>query len=872
MNESSPSLTSGSPGKLRIFLGYAAGVGKTYAMLEAAHRRQAEGADVVLAYVDTHHLPETEALAAGFETMPRRLATQQDITTDEMDLQAVLARKPDIALVDELAHVNPPDSLHSRRYQDVEELLSAGIDVYTTVNVQHIESLNDIVTQITGITVEDTVPDRIFDEADQVELIDMLPEDLLQRLRNGGIHIPDQGARMMHKLFRPGNLTALREMAMRQTARRIDDQMRAYMQTQSIAGPWAASERLLVCISASPLSTRLIRAGCRLAKELDAPWHAVYVETPSQMSISQDDRARLNQTMSLAEGLGAKVMTITGQSIADALIQFARQNNITKIIIGQPLRSRWQELIYGSVVSRLIKQSGPIDIYVMNSGADTPSVNPVRGHAHLKPHFNKYLQTVIVIALITILGSLIHMLLTLNPADLVMFYLAAVVIVALRLGYGPAVMTAFASVIVLNFFFVPPQLTFHVDEAEYLLTFVGLIVTGVVIANLTSRARQQTEAAQRRERETAQLYSLSRELVASVDLNAIIQTILEHVQQTFQSDAAIFLPQDNILNRRAASPGYQPDPDEQRIATWAFEHSRPAGASTQTMRTANARYVPLKTAQKTIGILSLMVEEPVPLEKQRLIDAFATQAALAIDASRLSDEARQAQLLREKEKLQSALLNSISHDLRTPLVSITGSLSTLRDSDASYDATAVRELLDGAYMEAERLNRLVGNLLDMSRLDSGSLKLKREPYDMQEIIGVARSQLRNRLENRTIHINLPNDLPLIPVDLVLFAQVIVNLIDNALKYSEPDTALDIWAEQQGDAVEIGIADRGIGIPEDELPYIFEKFYRTRITNGHGGSGLGLSICQGIVEAHGGTIRAEPRDGGGTCFIIRLPVN
>jgi two-component system sensor histidine kinase KdpD len=865
-----PGETSGKRGKFRIFLGYAAGAGKTYTMLEVAQRRKAEGADVVAAYVETHGYPETDALLKGLEIVPHRVVQVHGTTQTELDVDAVLARQPQIALIDDLSHTNPPDSRHPRRFQDIEELLNAGIDVYTTVNVQHIESLNDVVAQITGVTIEETVPDSVFDQADQIELIDILPEDLLQRLQEGPVQLSDQATAAMRKFFRPGNLTALRELAMRQTARRVDDQMRAYMQTRAIPGPWAASERLMICISSSPLSPRLVRTGYRLAQQLDARWHAVYVEAPPHNRLSTKDRARLNETMNLAEGLGAKVVSVTGQSVADTLLQYARRNNMTKIILGQPLRSRWQEWIRGSVVNRLIHEGGIIDIYVISSH-DEPSARPTLPFRRHRFNIWNYLAAALLVTAATLGGSLLDALVKLNPANLVMFYLLAVVIIALWKGYGPAVMAAVLSVFVFNFFFVPPELTFHVTDAQYLLTFLGLLAAGVVIANLTSRAYRQTEAAQRHERETAQLYSLSRELSATVDPTVIVQAVLEHARHTFRCEAGIFLAQDDQLIARATTPGYDVDTGEHAAAMWAYEHVRTAGHGTDTMSSARARYIPLKTAQNVIGVLGFQVNESVSPEQQRLMDAFAAQSALGLEATQLGEEAQQARLLREKEKLQSALLNSISHDLRTPLVSITGTLSSLRDNDAFFDAAARRDLLDGAYGEAERLNRLVGNLLDMSRLESGSLTLKQELYDVQEVIGVARSQLRERLHGREVVIHLPEDLPLVSIDLSLFAQVIVNLLDNAVKYSEPDTPIEICARQDKDIFEIEIADHGVGIPEEEIPRIFEKFYRARGASNYGGSGLGLSICQGIVEAHGGTIHAENREGGGTCFIIRLPL-
>ncbi|MCA9872140.1 MAG: sensor histidine kinase KdpD [Anaerolineales bacterium] len=848
-------------------MGYAPGVGKSTAVLEAAQRRRQEGKDVVLAQMKAHG---RSALAVPLLTDLERMPSWPETGPEELVVDAVLTRAPQIAVIDELAHRNGTGARHPHRYQDVEELLNAGIDVYTTLNVYHIESLNDIVAQITGVRFQETVPDRLIEQAAQIELIDILPEDLITRRRETAVSplpadIPDE------TFFRLGNLTALRELALRQVARRVDEQMRDYMQTRDIPGPWAASERLLVCVSANPMSARLVRAGYRLAQEMGVTWYVVYVEIPSQSPFSEADQGQLYQTMNLAEGLGAQVVTITGQSIPDTLLAFARQNNITRIIIGQPLRSRWQELVRGSIVNRLIRRSGSVDVHVISSQAEEPA--PIlRWPERSQFRLAGYLQALFILTFTTLAGIVVNAALSLNPANLVMFFLLAVVIVAYRLGYGPAVMTAVLSVIAFNFFFVPPRLTMRVADAEYLLTFLGLLVAGVVIANLTAHARRQTDAAQRRERETAQLYSLTRELSATVDPAVIMQTVRQHAQQTFQCEVALFFPQEGRLEARVLSPAFQVDQDELAVATWAFQQGQPAGRGTETLSTAVAHYVPLKTAQRVLGVLGLMLPDPIPLDQQRLINAFATQAAQAIEATQLGEEARQTQVLREKEKLQSALLSSISHDLRTPLVSITGTLSSLRENDTYFDPESRRELLDGAYQEADRLNRLVGNLLDMSRLESHSLTLKREPYDLQDVIGVARAQLRDRLAGRDIRIDLPPDLPLVSIDMVLFAQVLVNLLDNAVKYSEPHTPIEICACYRPDRVILEVADHGIGIPEEEIPHIFEKFYRAHGANGRGGSGLGLSICQGIVESHNGVIRAENRKEGGTCFIIELPLN
>jgi two-component system sensor histidine kinase KdpD len=857
-------------GKLRVFLGYAAGVGKTYAMLEAAQQRLAEGVDIVIGYVETHQQLQTTSLLNGLAIIPRREVSQHGLHLNEMDTDAVLSRRPQIVLVDELAHRNIPDSRHPKRYQDVEDLLDASIDVYATVNVQHIESLNDVVAQITGIRMQETIPDRLIDDAAQIELIDILPEELLRRLDEGKVCVPEQPDHSSRKFFRLGNLNALRELAMRQTARRVDHQMRSYMQTQAIPGPWAASERLLVCISSSPLSARLVRTGCRLSQELDAEWYVVYVEVPSHMSMEDTDRLQLNETMKLAESLGARVDTVTGATVPDALVDYARHINITKIIIGQPLRPRWQELLRGSIVNALIRQSETIDVYVISSSSRA-APGKAKSIRQLRRNLFAHLQAVIVVLATTLAGAVVNTVVSLNPANLVMFYLLAVVIVALRLGYGPSVVAAIASVVAFNFFFVPPQYTFHVAEAQYLLTFLGLFIVGMVIASLTSRTRSQTEAARRREQETGQLYSLSRELSATVEQDVIVNRIVNHAQQTFQCESALYLPISGTLQNIAHSKGFRAEQDELATANWAHEHGQSAGRGTKTTPSAAGHYVPLTSAQRIIGVLALYVEHDLSLQQQRLLDAFATQSALAIEAVQLGEEAQQAQLLREKEKLQTAVLNSISHDLRTPLVSITGTLSSLLDHDAHLDEHSQSELLVGAYAEAERLNRLVGNLLDMSRLEAGSMKLKRELYDLSEVIGVARSQLREQLGKRQIMINLPDDLPMIPVDLTLFAQVFVNLLDNAVKYSQPETPIEIRACRSNQCVQITIADHGIGIPADDLPHIFEKFYRASTADGQGGSGLGLSICQGIVEAHGGSIEVQNRQGGGACFQINLPL-
>lgn len=853
-------------GSLRVFLGYAAGVGKTYAMLEAARQRQEEGLDVVVGAVEAHGQTETLMLLGQLEV----LSTPHENNLAVLDVDAVLRRRPQIVLVDELASANPPNTRHPKRYQDVEELLNAGIDVYTAVNIQHLESLNDIVEQITGVKIAETVPDWILDRADQIELIDLPPEDLLRRLKEGKIYASEQAKGIMHQLFREGNLTALRELAMRQAARRVDEQMRAYMQHRAIPGPWPAGERLMVCIGPSPLSARLVRTACRLAQELNAEWEAVYVERSGHMSMDEGSRERLVQTMRLAEELGATVVNLPGDAVADTVLQYARAHNATKIIIGHPLRSRWMELLRGSIVNRLVQQSANIDVYVISSGeVDERPPRPARRFQRI--HWQTYFQSLLLIVVATLVSFLVPP--PVSPTNQVMFYLMAVVIAAIRLGYIPAILTALLSVIVFDFFFIPPELTFAVSDAQYLLTFIALFIVGFVIANLTARLQEQVEAARRREAQTAVLHSLSSDLSATVNPEVIVRTVAKHVSDTFHCEAGVFLPQKGDLVPVALTPNYNFDNNEQAVALWAYQQGRRAGCGTDTLPAAEALYLPLKTAQETIGVLGVRLgpaSQTTP-EQRRLLDAFANQAAVAIEATNLAQRAQHTQLLQEREKLQTILLNSISHDLRTPLVSITGALSSLREEENVLSEVTSHELLEGAWQEANRLNRLVGNLLEMNRLESGNVKLKREPYDIQEVIGVARAQLGERLKSRHLVIDMPPDLPLVMVDFTLITQVVVNLLDNAIKYSPPDQPIEIRASYTEDALLLEIADHGIGIPEDELSHVFEKFYRATSVTSVGGTGLGLSICQGIVEAHGGTITVANRSEGGAIFTVMLPL-
>jgi two-component system sensor histidine kinase KdpD len=859
-------------GKLKIFLGYAAGVGKTYAMLEAARQRKKDGRDVVVGYAESHGRSETDALLVGLELLPRKSVHYLEVVLPEMDLDAILLRHPHIVLVDELAHSNAPGSRHEKRWQDVEEILAAGIDVYTSVNIQHFESLNDVVAQITGITVRETVPDRLLDLAFEIKLIDIPPEDLLQRLHEGKIYLADQAAKAIEKFFRPGNLMALRELSLRRTAARVDDQMRAYMETQSIAGPWATAERLLVCVSGSPYSEKLIRATCRLAEELKGQWFTLYIETPGGGRQVRENRESIWRDMRLAEGLGAQVASVTAADITDAVMEYAARHNITKIVMGKPNRSRWSELLKPPLVDRIIRRSGAVDVVIVSFDKDTAAKAASAPKRRPPFELRGYMASLVLVAAATVLCELLRPFL--EPTNMVMFYLLAVVVASVRLGRKSALATAFLGVLAFDFFFVPPRMTLVVADPQYLMTFVGLFVVGIVISTLVARSKERAEVMRAREVHTASLYYLSRDLAASVDTGAVLKAVIRNVEEALNAQVAILLPEGERLDIMATSEGLALDIKEQAVADWAFRNNHPAGRATDTLVSAALIYLPLQTPANVLGIMGVKLENDQAYHAQdnrRLLDAFATQAAMAMERIRFSRQAEQTQILQARENLERALLNSISHDLRTPLVSVTGVLSSLKEEGANLSADARQELLETACGEAERLNRFVGNLLDMTRIEAGAVRLNSELCDVQDLVGCAFAALETRLEKREVSFRMQPVMPLVPMDLVLMTQVLVNLVDNSLKYAPQQSAIEIIATLEEPWLVLEVADSGPGVPEHDLKRVFDKFYRIPVPEGAGGTGLGLSICKGIVEAHGGRIQAENRTGGGLRIMIRLPL-
>src|SRR6266404_4268891 len=851
-------------GKLKVFFGAAAGVGKTYAMLEAARSQRAGGVDVVAGVVETHHRAETEALLAGLEILPRRRVEYRGSTLEEFDLDAALARRPAVLLVDELAHTNAPESRHPKRYQDVLELLDAGLNVYTTLNVQHLESLNDLVAKITGVVVRETVPDSMLDQADDVELVDLPAEDLRRRLKEGKVYVPEQAAEAAEHFFREGNLIALRELALRHTAERVDAKMQRYRREHAIDTVWPVTERVMVCVGPSPAGARLVRAGHRLAAQLAAPWVVAYVETAAQRSLGAEDRARVAQTLRLAESLGAETVTLTGTRMSDEILAYARSRNVSKIVIGNPTRGFWQRVFLGSIVDTLVRGSGEIDIYVI-SGDGTPTPTP---RTRTRPRAGRPLPYAAAIA--TLLAWLMFPRFELS--NIVMVYLLGVVVVAMRFGRAASVLASLLSVAAFDFFFVPPYFTFAVSDSQYLVTFLVMFVVALVISGLTVRTRDQAEAARTQERRTAALFSLSRELAAAREIAPLLEAAVRHLSEVFGARIVILLPDaTGRLEQRAGQLApFNMDASDLAVAQWGFEHRAAAGSGTDNVPGAQMRFEPLTSSRGVVGVVGMRPAEPhafdVP-EQEHLLETFVSQVAVAVDRALLADEAQAAQVRVEAERVRNALLSAVSHDLRTPLTAITGAASAALEGEARIDAVTRRELLESIRDEAERLNRLVNNLLDVTRLESGSLRLRREWIPVEELVGVALARLAAPLRERKVTTRLPEDLPPVHVDGLLVEQVFINLIENATKHTPAGQPIDVEARREGNEVVVEIADRGPGLPAGEEQKIFDKFYGVGAA---GGAGLGLTICRAIVEAHGGRIGGQPRPGGGAIFRFSLP--
>jgi two-component system, OmpR family, sensor histidine kinase KdpD len=870
----------GRTGKLKIFMGAAPGVGKTYEMLQEARACAKSGVDVVAGVVETHGRKETEALIEGFEIIPRHRLDYKGRTLEEMDLDALLKRRPQLALVDELAHTNAPGSRHPKRYLDVEELLANGIDVYATLNIQHIESLNDVVAQITGIRVRETVPDSILDRADNIELVDLTPDDLIQRLKEGKVYVPQQARRALEHYFSPVNLNALRELALRRTAERVDEQLLAEMQARAISGPMAAGERLLVCISEDPRAVDLVRYTKRIADRLHAPWTALWIESSRSSRLSEEERDRIADTLRLAQRLGGEAVTIPGTGrIAADVLSFARANNVTHIIIGKSSRTRWFELLHGSVVHDLVRSCGNISVHVI--AGEEPPAEPIPKKtvrtAEAASAFDvlPYAIGLLAVAIALGVGILVKPFLGLENIDLV--FLIAVVVVAVRYGLAPSIVASVAASLCYNFFFLPPLYTFTITDPTNVAAFVFFMLVAVLISNLAARVRTQAFTARARAHTTEQLYAFSRKLAGVATLDDLLWATAYQTASMLKLHVVLLLPENGSI---AVKAGYPPedtlDDADLAAATWAWEHDRAAGRGSDTLPGAKRLFLPMRTGRGAIGVVGIDRDKQGPLltpDQRRLLDALIDQAALAIERVHLVEDLDQAKRSVEADRLRAALLTSISHDLKTPLAAILGAAGTLKGLARDLDDAAKADLLQTIIDESERLNRFIANLLDMTKLEAGAIKPNAGLHDLGEIVGTALARSSKILAQHRVEVDLGADLPMLGLDAVLFEQVLVNVLENASKYAPPGTLVRLQGWREDGVVQLQIIDEGSGIPPEDLERVFDKFHRVpKADQVRAGTGLGLAISRGFIEAMGGSIIAANRsDRPGAVFTITLPI-
>jgi two-component system, OmpR family, sensor histidine kinase KdpD len=868
-------------GKLRIFVGAAPGVGKTYEMLLQAQARQKDGYDVVIGIVETHGRRETEALLAGLEAVPRKRILYKGQWLEEMDLDAIIARHPQIVLVDELAHTNVEGSRHPKRYLDVEELMSCGIDVYTTVNIQHIESLNDVVAQITHVRVRETVPDAVFDRADAVELVDLTPDDLIQRLKEGKVYVPRQAERALEHFFSPANLTALRELALRRTAERVDEQLLNEMQAHAIQGPWPAGERILVCISEDPRCASLVRYAKRLADRLHGPWTALYVEGRRSLQLTEEERDRVADTLRLAEALGGEAITLPGtdRNIAEDVTNYSQANNVTQIVIGKSARTRWFEILHGSVVHDLVRRSGNISVHVIagdtTAGQTIPkkSVRTAERDDIFDPR--PYLAALVAVAVALGLGGLIWRWVGRVNIDLV--FLTAVVAVAVRFGLLPSLLASIASAICYNAFFVAPYFRFTLGDPTNFAAFGFFTLVAVLVSNVAARSRTQAMAAMERARTTESLYAFSRKLAGTATLDDVLWATAYQTALMLKVRVVLLLPEGGTI---AVKAGYPPedilDSADLAAARWAWENDRTAGRGSDTLPGAKRLFLPMHTGRGAVGVMGIDSDKPGPLlspDQRRLLDALRDQGALAIERVRLVEDMDRVERVAETERLRSALLTSISHDLKTPLAAVLGAAGALRDLDQKLNEAEKADLLGTIIDESERLNRFIANLLDMTKLESGAIIPNIALHDLGEIVGSALRRASRILSHHSVELELASDLPMLELDAVLFEQVLFNLLDNAAKYAPANTTIRIQTWRGTANVSLRVIDEGSGIPAGDLEHIFDKFYRAQKTDQvRAGTGLGLAISRGFIEAMYGTIVAANRsDRSGAMFTISLPI-
>jgi two-component system, OmpR family, sensor histidine kinase KdpD len=868
-------------GRLRIFFGASAGVGKTYAMLEAARNISAK--DVVVGYVEPHGRVDTERLLEGLEQIPLLPVRYRGIVRLEFDLDAALRRRPQIILIDELAHSNltggDPPPRHPKRWQDVQELLDAGINVWTTVNVQHLESLNDLVFQITGVRQRETLPDKVFDEAAEIELIDLPPDDLLARLRAGKVYIADEVATAVERFFRTPNLMALRELALRKVADRVEAAARALPADRTSAR--FAGDRVLVAVGPDEQAEQLVRAGKRMADALDAAWTVVYVETPALLNLSDEERNRRIDVLRLAESLGAETVTLDGPSPAAVLVEYAQTRNATRVIVGAPKLTGWRRWFRGpSTPAQLIRHARTFDVITIATAEDKLQRRKAKPNARVFPdqgpstiRWERYALGLLTTALCTAVAFAMYPRFELS--NLVMVYLLGVTVAGLRFGRAPALVTAALNVVAFDFFFVPPRFSLAISDVQYLVTFVVMLTIALVIANLMASVRQQTRVAGARERRTALLYAMSRELVSTRGIESLAQVAVNHVAEVFQCKAVVLLPKPDGKLEYPRGPPLERSlrGADLAVAQWVADHGRQAGLGTDTLPAAPALYVPLREGGKQLGVLAVLPTNPrrVLLPEQRhLLETFAGQIGLALERTQLAEAAEGARLDAERESLRNTLLASISHDLRTPLAVIAGAGSALAQHGTTLNEQTRVTLARSVETKAREMSELVSNVLDLMRFQSGRMQLRRDWQTLDDLVGAALGNFESKLANHLVEVRIPPDLPPVCVDATLIVQVLANLLDNIAKYTPPGTRVYVSALVDGNSIRVRVEDEGPGLPLGDPARLFDKFQRGNEEGSVVGVGLGLAICQAIVRAHGGEIGAHRRESGGARFEFTLP--
>ncbi|HZF15471.1 MAG TPA: sensor histidine kinase KdpD [Steroidobacteraceae bacterium] len=869
-------------GRLKIFLGANAGVGKTYAMLSEARTLRAQGHDVVIGLVETHGRSETAALAEGLERLPLKDVAYQGKAFQDFNLEAALARRPVLLLVDELAHSNVAGLRHQKRWQDIEELIAAGINVYTTVNVQHLESLNDQIARLTGVQVWETVPDRVVAAADAVELVDVPPEELLARLHAGKIYQGAQAERAAENFFKRANLVALRELALRETAARVDSELQALRQGEGGSEPLRVAERVLVCVGPDAMAPVVVRSAARLAAAMHARWTALYVETPRLSHLPSEARERVLATLKLAEQLGADTVTLGSVDIARTILEFAKSRGITRIVIGKPTRQHWLRRLAGSLVDVLVTNAQGFEVHLV---AQQPAADfmanrgAAAGVAGLAPDYKwrvrwrRFPPAAFIVALATAVAVPLYP--EVPAAGLVMIYLLAVVLVGLYLGRAPAAVAALLAGLTFNYLFTLPRFSLHIDLVDDVLTFIALLVVGLLIGELAARTRRQTRIALQREERAVALAEFTESLLAAQTIPEIAELACNSIANAFDAEVAFLARTESAPLAQIHTKGMRRllASFDESLARWVFDRGEPAGIGTDTLPSGEVHYVPARSASIALAVLAI---RPASLrrlllpEPRRTLDAYARQVAIACERVYFMQHAREAELAIQAEDLRNALLSGLSHDLRTPLAAIIGSASALLENDRALGSPAARELVATIADESTRMSRMTSDLLDMARLTSGRADLRKEWIPLGEMIGGVRNRLAILLKDRDVTVTIPADLPLLEVDGRLFEQLLQNYLENAARYSPPGTPVEIAATADVQDVRIRVLDRGPGVPLADQQRIFEKFFRGAPEPSQGGVGLGLALCQAIATLHGGRVWVEDRPGGGSAFCVSIP--